>query len=322
MLTALFRRRYLESLRDYKHFYDDIHEYGSERRARRVFYFVPGINGTPGQIRFVLPSLHRVFGPDIYVRCCHLSEFSALRPIWEKYTRENMDRKRDVIVQDVVELLAHHGRLTVIASSNGFYDFLHAHERLRRRVDPDQLRVLWGACAPDRFEDTVWESVFFPLNGFVHQGHRWFAVPNHNALRLLNPETSTSQRWRHGRHKKTFFKMDLESRFVCLGLYWDYVSVSCFNEMLAHVRARVRTPLEADTYALVAANDGYWQGRAREEVLALIRRYAPRARAIFKRASHLWVVTPENVTEVLEQLAREAPPARAPLGAGAAGLAS
>lgn len=303
MLAELFRERYLESLRSYRHFYDDVHEYGSRRRGAHTLYFVPGINGTPGQIRFIFPSLYRIFGHDFYVRCCHLPEFSATRPIWEKYTLASVDAKRDVIVSDLVELLEARGPVTVIVSSNGFYDFLYAYQTIKRRYADAPLRVLWGACAPDRFDDTAWEPVFFFLNGFVFNGHRWFAIPNHNWLRAVNPETTITHKWRHGDQRKIFFKMDLESRFRCLGLHWDYVSVSCFNEALDHMLRDVREPLGLETHALVASRDGYWQGRTREEILARLRRYAPAMQVTFKPTSHLWVVTPENVSEVLAKLA-------------------
>ena len=41
-MRATIRKRYIESLGFYKHFYDDIYEYGSQKSARKVFYFVPG----------------------------------------------------------------------------------------------------------------------------------------------------------------------------------------------------------------------------------------------------------------------------------------
>lgn len=305
MWVELFRQRYLESLRAYRLFYDDFYEYGNARRAAHLFYFIPGINGTPGQIRFVFPSLFQRFGHHFYVRCCHLPQFSTTRPIWEKYTLANIDARRDVIVADLRELLEAHPAVTVIASSNGFYDFLYAYQALGRAYRDARLRVLWGACAPDRFEHTIWESVFFPLNGFVCNGHRWVALPNHNWLRFLNPETTTSHKWRYGGERKIFFKSDLESRFRCLGLYWDYLSIGCFNEVLAHQLRAIERPLRLPTQALVAADDGYWQGRSRNEILRALRRYAPDIRVTFKKASHLWVVTPENVSELLRGLPSE-----------------
>ena len=77
MLQKLFRRRYLESLKFYKHFYDDIYEYGNRDDPTKVFYFVPGISGVPGQVRFILPSLYQADGAEIYVRCCRHPAFSA-----------------------------------------------------------------------------------------------------------------------------------------------------------------------------------------------------------------------------------------------------
>lgn len=302
MLQDLFKSRYLESLAHYKSFCDDIHEYGGERNARRVFYFIPGINGTAGQVRFILPSLFQKYGAHIYVRCCYLPEFSATRPIWEKYTLENVDRKRNVIVRDLGDLLSRHDNVIVLVSSNGFYDFAHAYDDLAGAAAAGRLRLLWGACAPDRFEGSLWESAFYPLNGFTHNGHRWAACPNHNLLQLLNPETGTSFRWRQGVQKKTFFKIDLESRFVVFNLYWDYLSVGCFNATQAHLVRDVAGPLDIESHVLVAANDGYWQGRTQAEITAVIDRYLSRRTVTFKDASHLWVAAPENITEILDRL--------------------
>ena len=299
MLREHFRKRYIESLGFYKHFYDDINEYGNPAGARKVFYFIPGISGAPGQIRFAFPSLTRRYGADIYVRCCHLPEFSATRPIWEKYTHPNIDRKRDVIARDLADLLALHGEVTVMASSNGFYDFVHAWGEMNDPAAARRLKLLWAACAPDRFEEGAWEPALFALNGLVHNGHRWIAYPNHNLLRFINPETTTSFKWRHESQSKTFFKVDLESRFICFNLYWDYISVSCFNEMLAHMVRNVRRPIDVETRVLVAANDGFWQGRGRDDVMAAVGRYVSPTTVTFKNASHLWVVAPENLTELL-----------------------
>ena len=118
-------------------------------------------------------------------------------------------------------------------------------------------------------------------------------------MRFINPETTTSFKWRYGSQKKTFFKVDLESRFICFNLYWDYISVSGFNEMLAHMVRNVRGPIDVETRVLVAANDGFWQGRGRDDVMAAIERYVSPTTVTFKNASHLWVVAPENLTELL-----------------------
>ncbi len=299
MLCDIFRKRYMESLGFYKHFYDDIHEYGSQESARKVFYFVPGISGVPGQIRFIFPSLFNRYGANMYVRCCYLPEFSATKPMWEKYTVENVDKKRDAIVEDLSALLSAHGDVTVIASSNGFYDFLHAYDELNDARAGKRLTLLWGACAPDCLKETLWEPFFYRMNGFVHNEYRWIAYPNHNLLKFLNPETTTTFKWRYESQKKTFFKIDLESRFMCFNLYWDYISVSCFNEMLGHMLRNVRKPIDVETRVLVAANDGYWRGRREDEIMAVIDKYVSKKTVTFKNASHLWVVAPENVTELL-----------------------
>lgn len=297
-MRDILRKRYIESLGFYRHFYDDIHEYGNRETARKVFYFIPGIGGVPGQIRFIFPSIFNLYGANIYIRCCHLPEFSATRPIWEKYTVANVDRKRDVIVDDLSALLSAHDEVTVIASSNGFYDFIHAYDELNDARAGKRLTLLWGACAPDRFEQPVWEPLFYRMNGFVHNGHRWMAFPNHNLLKFVNPETTTTFKWRYGLQKKTFFKADLESRFVCFNLYWDYVSVGCFNEMLGHTLRNFRKPIDIETRVLIAANDGYWQGRSEDGIRTFIDRYVANKTLIFKNTSHLWVVAPENVTEL------------------------
>ncbi len=298
-MRATIRKRYIESLGFYKHFYDDIYEYGSQKSARKIFYFVPGIGGVPGQIRFIFPSLFNRYGVNIYVRCCYLPEFSATAPIWEKYTVENVDKKRNAIVEDLSGLLSAHGDVTVIASSNGFYDFISAYDALNDARAGKRLTLLWGACAPDRFEETSWEPFFYRMNGFVHNEHRWVAYPNHNLLKFLNPETTTTFKWRYQSQKKTFFKIDLESRFICFNLYWDYVSVNCFNEMIEHSLRNVRHPIDVETRVLVAANDGYWKGRRENEIMAVIDKYVSKKTVSFKNASHLWVVAPENVTELL-----------------------
>jgi hypothetical protein len=122
--AAEFQRTYLASLRQYQHFYDDFSEYGHAGSARHAFYFIPGINGTPGQIRFAFPSLIKRFGRDLYIRGCFLPEFSALRPMWEKYTIANVLKKRAQISRDLEEMLGRFSRVNVLVSSNGLYDFV------------------------------------------------------------------------------------------------------------------------------------------------------------------------------------------------------
>ncbi|RXK53701.1 hypothetical protein ESB00_18620 [Oleiharenicola lentus] len=303
--AGMFRDAYLRSLAEYRFFYDDIAEIGNPTEAEHVFYFVPGINGTPGQMRFLLPSLVRVFGPRCYLKALHLPEFSARRPVWEKYTLANVDRKLARLRADFEDLLARFPRVNVLCSSNGFYDFAAAAGGLCATLPPGRLHLLWGACAPDRFKPTPWEKVFFPLNGLHHDGQAWFAYPNHNLLQLCNPETSDSFDWREGDSRRTFVKADLESRFRCAGLHWCYTSPAQIGRCVRHVVAQIAGPLDIPAAALVAANDGYWQGRSHGEIERVILGYLPRCRIDFRPASHLWVVTPTFATALLERLRHE-----------------
>lgn len=296
-----FRESYLRSLHDYRFFYDDLAEIGNPDEADHAFYFVPGTNGTPGQMRFMLPSLTRVFGPRVYVKALHLPEFSARRPMWEKYSLANVDRKPARLRDDLRGLLARFERVTVLCSSSGFYDFAAAAGELCAAVQPGRLHLLWGACAPDRFGTTPWEQVFYPLNGLLHDGHRWFAYPNHNLLQVFNPETSTSYPWRDGGNRRDFLKVDLESRFRCAGLDWCYTSPSQLGAVLRHVVGRIRGQLHLPADALIAADDGYWQGRSQAEVARVVRSYLPGCHLDFQPVSHLWVVTPTYVTALFER---------------------
>lgn len=308
-----FRQSYLQSLRDYRFFYDDLTEVGNAAEARHVFYFVPGINGTPGQMRFLLPSLTRVFGSSLYLKALHLPEFSARVPTWDKYSPANVDRKIAQLRADLRGLLARFERFAVLCSSNGFYDFAAAVGEFDTEEIESRVQLVWGACAPDQFGSTRWEKVFFPLTGFEHEGHRWWAYPNHNAFTAFNPETSISFSWRDG-GPRPLFKADLESRFRCLGLQWDYVSPSQLGQAARHAVAQIRRPWRAPAQALVAEHDGYWQGRSRDDIEHCIRRYLPDAHCEFKPTSHLWVVNPTNVTELFERLKPRLPaltPARA-----------
>jgi hypothetical protein len=295
-----FRESYLRSLRDYRLFYDDLAEIGNPDEADHAFYFVPGTNGTPGQMRFMLPSLVRVFGHRVYVKALHLPEFSARRPMWEKYSIANVDRKLARLRDDLHGLLARYARVTVLCSSSGFYDFAAAAGDLCA-TQPGRLHLLWGACAPDHFKPTPWERVFYPINGFMHDGHPWFAYPNHNLFQVFNPETSTSFHWRDGRNRRNFVKVDLESRFRWGGLDWGYTSVSQLGAMTQYVVSRIRGPLHVPADALIAANDGYWQGRSRPEIARMIRAHLPECHLDFQPASHLWVVTPTYVTGLFER---------------------
>ncbi len=301
VFSRRFKQRYLESLRDYRFFYDDVTEIGNPDEARHVFYFVPGMNGTPGQMRFMLPSLTRVFGSRIYLKALHLPEFSAHAPTWEKYSLANVDRKIEQLQEDLHALMDRFERFVVVCSSNGFYDFSAAVQAFDAAEIESRAQVIWGACAPDEFGGSGWEKVFFPLNGFVHEGHRWWAYPNNNLLTMMNPEVCTSFTWRDG-PSRLLRKIDLESRFQLGGLEWDYVSPSQLADAAKHAVAKIRRPWRAPAEALVAANDGYWQGTPHEKIEEHIRRYLPHAHCDFKPNSHLWVVNPSNATELFERL--------------------
>lgn len=301
LLADRFKAAYLRSLSDYRFFYDDIAEIGDPADARHAFYFVPGLNGAPGQMRFLLPSLVRVYGPRLYVKALAAPEFSTTVPAWEKYTTANVDRKLARLRADLAGMLDRFERFSVLCSSTGFYDFLAVAGTFDMRALESRVTLAWGACAPDRFGPTRWEKLFFPLNGFVHEGHRWFAYPNHNVITALNPETSASFLWREAVPRR-LHKFDLESRFRCLGLQWDYLSTSQFAAAAAHVIDRIRRSWGGPAEALVAAEDGFWQGRPRAEAEAVIRRYLPRANCVFALASHLWVANPTNVTALLARM--------------------
>ena len=307
-LARAFQRQYLQSLHDYRFFYDDLAEAGDPEEAEYVFYFVPGLNGVPGQMRFLLPSLVRVFGRRIYLKALYIPEFSAMRPIWEKYRVENIERKLAQLRHDLKELLDRFERVTVLASSNGFYDFAAAAGDFDAATLRDRVHLIWGACAPDRIEPSPWERVFFPLSGFELEGHRWFAYPNHNALQALNPEATTGFAWREAGQHRHFVKMDLESRFRFLGLEWGFVSTTRLNEAVRYVVRQIDGPLELDSEALVAAQDGYWSGKPIRAMAEKIRSYLPNSRLLIKPASHLWVATPTYVTEVMQHVRQRVPP--------------
>jgi hypothetical protein len=296
--ASRFVSAYHRSLSDYRLFYDDIAELGNPSLAEHAFYYVPGISGSPGQMRFALPSLSRTFGPRVYMKGLDVAAFSAGLPIWDKYTVPNTERKLEQLRADLVALLDRFDRLVVVCSSNGMYDFLAAANAFAPGELESRVQLLWLSCAPDRYSPTVWERVFFPMNGIVVDGHRWFAYPNHDVLRVLNPETTSFLFWREGHQQRLVDKLDLESRFRCLGFDWDYISTSQLGEVARHVISQIARPWEAPVDTLIAADDGYWQGASEESVLTIIRRYVPHAHCAVRRGSHVGVVTPTNLTEL------------------------
>ena len=293
-----FLKAYESSLKNvYRYFYDDLDVYG-DINADHAIYFIEGIGGVPGQIRFAIPSLIRYFGTNIYIKSLNLKEFSSQEYIWNKYTLENIDKKRDKIISDLNSLAKKHERITIVVSSNGFYDFLYAYSKLNKTL-LKKAELVWCAVAPDHFLPTKWENFFYRLNGFTKDGHRWFAFPNNNILKFLNPELKLNHKWENSGLKKTFNKNDLEFRFKCYGLWWGYASVSCFNEMLKHITENSKYPIVIKSYILVAATDGYWQGKPVSEIQKHLDKYLTNKEVMYKKASHLWLLMPDNITEIL-----------------------
>ena len=297
MLSSLFQSSYRQSLKHYKLFYDDLCHYGNPA-SKHIFYFVPGIDGTCGQIRFCLSSIVRVFGPDVFIKCLLLDEFSAQKPIWEKYTIPNIIKKKEKIVADLNSLADGYERITIVCSSNGFYDLLFAYGELLETVK-QKAELLWVAVAPDRFAPTLWETVFYRINGHTHEGYKWWAAPEHNLFKWINPELSKTVTWKRQGLKKVFCKNDIESRFRCLGFQWAYNSIDACNDILGYICRHSSYPLPLKSYALVATKDGYWQGKPVSAIDQLLEKYLTQRQVLYKPASHLWVVVPDNAGAIL-----------------------
>ena len=303
LLSRRFLERYHRSLSDYRCYYDDITEVGNPSSASTAFYYVPGISGSPGQMRFSLPSLTRVFGARIYAKGLHTPAFSVSVPIWDKYTLRNADAKLVQLRADLLSMLERFDRFAVVCSSNGLYDFLAAASAFPGGFPESRVELVWVSCAPDEFAASPWERVFCPLNGVLVGGHRWFAYPNAGALRFVNPETAPSFVWRAGQQRRRFRKADVESRFHCFGLEWDYISASQLGSAARHVVDQISRPWGAPADVLIADNDGYWQGASLDTVTAVVRRYVPRATCTIREGSHVSVVNPTTLTDLFERLA-------------------
>lgn len=299
IFTKQFVRRYLHELKtEYRFFYDDINEYGN-RDSKKVIYFVPGLNGVPGQCRFAIPAIFHKFGRDIYVKGLHLDEFSSTKPVWEKFTIENVIKKKNQIIKDIKELAKKHEEVIVVCSSNGFYDFLYANESLSKSLKA-KLKLVWVAVAPDKFDPSPWEKIFYSINGFKKNGYKWFAYPNKNILKPFNPEASMKYDWFFNKRSKKFNKHDIEVRFRKFGFDWIYSSLDCLNDMLNHIRKNTSKKIDFPAYVLAATNDGYWQGKNKKEITKLLDKYLINKKVIYKHTSHLWVLTPNNVSELFD----------------------
>lgn len=299
MLSHKFKTAYINSLSNhFPSFYDDVSEYGNPQSANCI-YFIPGINGVPGQIRFALPAASRFFGTDVYIKGLYLPEFSCRLPVWEKYTIQNLYKKIKQITNDLTALTERYGKVRVFCSSNGFYDFYAAANNMNSKT-LNSITLFWVAAAPDKFENNVWERLFFKLNGFTHNNHRWTAFPNHNYLRWFNPETKHEHLCTAQKPHKHFYKHDIESRFYLHGSLWAYMSADCFSECLSHLLHNAKGKLSVPTYILAAENDGYWQNKTREEMRQVMEKYIEKPTILFRPTSHLWIAAPEYIYELLE----------------------
>lgn len=289
---------YQASLTDnFRSFYDDMNEYGNPNSSRCI-YFIHGLDGSPGQIRFALPAASRFFHTDMYVRGLLTPEFSCRNLIWEKYSPPNIEKKIKKIVAELTVLAKRYKSVLVFCSSNGFYDFYGAYSLLGDETKA-ALKLFWVACAPDRFEDTLWEKVFYAINGFTHNGYRWVALPNCNALRGLNPEVPyVHQSLAHKPHKN-FYKHDMESRFYIFGALWSYFSIKGFNDCLDYAIGLGKEKIAIPTFVLAAEFDGYWQGKAIHDMHTIIEKYVVSPQVLVRPTSHLWIASPEHVYALL-----------------------
>ncbi len=301
LLTNQFLKKYHYSLFYYKHFYDDFHEFGNKLESDFIFYFIPGFNGTPGQIKFGIPSILRAFGNNVYIKSCFLPEFSCNLPTWLKYTQANMELKRKAIVKDLTELAKLGKKVRVVVSSSGFYDFLSIFPKLS--PIKSQLILYWVSCAPDKVSSSPWEKVFYKINGFKFQNFKWFSYPNIQLLKFLNPECGTKKRWTSGGQRNLFRKNDLESRFYKFGIMWDYISTGLFNEFLKlnlDIFKIENQKIDIETHALAATKDGFWDDSSIDNIRSTIEKYIVDAKIFYKKTSHLWIVTPEHLYEMFE----------------------
>ncbi len=298
MLSSYFKEKYKQHLKTaYTLYYDDLSEYGNPATATKIFYFIPGFDGVPGQIRFVIPSLIRKFGKNIYIKCLYLNEYSSQKAIWEKYTLDNCDKKKDVVAQDLLNLAKHHPHIHVIALSNGFYDFAYATTELAAIMS--RLTLYWAACAPDSFLNNVLFNQMYKLNGFKEKEYRWAAIPSHNWLAILNPELARTYTWKKGLESRTFHIDDLITRFPCCKLMWFYISIDAMNAYVERCLMNIRHPLNIHSYALIASNDGFWPNNKAEDKIKILKKYLANPATLTKKNSHCWVAEPSNMNEFI-----------------------
>ena len=162
--TDAFLKKYHQSLLYYKHFYDDINEYGDIAAADELFYFIPGFNGTAGQVKFGLPALQQRFGHRFYAKCLHLEEFSCYNPCWVKYNEANLRKRQETIVADLQQLALHGKPVNIIVSSVGFYDLVSVGKKIEPFAESFG-KVYWLSAAPDAVSPSKYQGVFEGMNG-------------------------------------------------------------------------------------------------------------------------------------------------------------
>lgn len=299
--TDRFLDKYHRSLFFYKHFYDDLFEYGNKEDCEEVIYFIPGFNGTPGQVRFGIPGIMKKFGHKVYIRCLYLDEFSGKYPYWMKYNEKNLKKRRDKIVEDIYELAETGKKIRVFVSSTAFYDFLSVYPRLK--VIKERIILYWGSCAPDSVSPGKWESFFYRLNGFFYNGMKWYSYPIHRFIKAINPECLDRYQWKYKGQRNTFYINDIESRFFVSGILWDYISTDCYNFIIDSNLANFRETgelMDMEVHILAATKDGFWDDSGPENIERTVNKYTRYERIIYKPTGHLWVVTPENISELLD----------------------
>jgi len=66
-----------------------------------------------------------------------------------------------------------------------------------------------------------------------------------------------------------------------------------------HIVENSKFPIDLKSYILVATDDGYWQGKSQNEIESHLTKYLTNKQVVYKKSSHLWLLMPENITEVL-----------------------
>jgi len=199
MMKAYFKRKYLHELLQHEQPYysNDPIEVGDINRANYFFYFIPGYGGSPGQVKWLLPVFYQSIPSAFYLRCCYHEIFSINKPMWLKYTLENITKKRDIIIQDITQL-SHKSKhkIYIICSSLGMYDFLFAYHHFSKEIK-QKIILLWVSCAPDDYTHVLPENnalirFFCRVSGIIENGYLWHAVPNHNLLKWINIEAAST----------------------------------------------------------------------------------------------------------------------------------